>query len=104
MWEIAKYLILGGALLFGASTVAFIKQRRPENVEETLFRLTATMSETLKVRAPGHPLAQIMLCQTILRERIEEGVDGNRYGKILTDALHANWPHIPKGYFVWAVR
>lgn len=97
MWEVVRVIVCGGALA-AAAVAAACKERRVETDEQLVSRMAAYLGETLRLRAPQGPLAQIALCREMLRERVESGIDRVRYTRILVEALHRNWPHVPREY------
>ena len=97
MWEIVKIVFFGGVLAAAAAAVVF-RDRRPETDEQVTSRIAAYLSETLHLRAPLNPVGQIACCRQLLQERMEDGIDRVRYTRILVEALHRNWPHLPREY------
>lgn len=104
MWEFIKVAFLSGLFVgFGTLTV-LMKDRREETEDMVVDRMAAYLSETLRINAPFNPIAQIAYCRQLFRDRIEEGIDRVRYSRILTEALHRNWPHLPRDYFAAAFQ
>jgi|694.fasta_scaffold06002_2 hypothetical protein len=101
MWEILWFVGCGAALAVGALRVV-TKDRRPESDEAFVHRMASHLGETMRLKA-ANPVGQIAYCRKLLRERVEDGADRVRFARLLAEALHRNWPHLPREYLLTAV-
>jgi hypothetical protein len=104
MWEIVRVVLLGGVFAGVGGLMLLTKDRSDESDDAIVSRLATYLSETLRRQAPSNPMGQVVYCRNLLRDRIEDGADRAHYARILVEALHRNWPHLPREYFAAAFQ